>query len=79
MEENLNVCSLSERWINKLWFSHEMEFHSELSRNKTLTLETKPAHLPASPLVETQGRRRTWVTWDGPQASDDPKQEAGYL
>ena len=49
---------------------------SELSGNKTLAQETKPAHLPAGPHVETQGRRRTWVTWDGPQASDEPKREA---
>ena len=49
MEENLNVCSLSERWINKLWFSHEMEFHSELSRNKTLTLENKTSPPPCQP------------------------------
>ena len=55
MKENLNVGSLSERWINKLWFSHGMEFHSALSRNKTLTLESKPAHLPAGPHMETQG------------------------
>ena len=33
-------CPLIDRWINKIWYIHAMEYHTAIKRNETLIYAT---------------------------------------